>query len=602
MRGKFRKVYMLDAAQQIKDKIDVVDFLGQYLKLTPAGKNFRAVCPFHKEKTPSFMISPDKQIWHCFGCGNGGDVIKFLMLYENLEFFDALKVLAEKAGINLDIHGGRDFKTYDVLYKAMEAAKEFYRNNLYRSEDVKKYLIDRGLKGETAKEFELGVAPDEFDALSRHLLNKKFNIADIEKAGLIFKTERGTYWDRFRGRLMFPLYNHVGKVVGFTGRILPLSAEALAKEGGQAKADFIKTTAKYVNSPETPIFQKSKILYGFHKTKNDIREQKSAVLVEGQMDFLMMWQDGVKNVVATSGTALTPEHLKTLKKLADELVLSFDADEAGQTAAERSIDLASTLDFSVRILIIDDPKLKDPADVVKEKPGHIAELMKIAKPAMEYYFYKYLYAKSGETDLQKIKKNLRVVLAKIKALASPIEKNHWIKELSEISKLDESVLMDEMEKINETQSLNAAKEDPLEGAEEEFSRRDLICQRLIGLAMNDKEIKEKLKGYLDYLPDLYKKIYENDGKNLDGSLDKVAELIGLRFSFENAGYKENKLEEEFGQLVHELKLDYLKERQQKLKRELDEAEKTGNDKGFEIKMKEFDSVSREMHNMKTETR
>ncbi|MEK7463427.1 MAG: CHC2 zinc finger domain-containing protein, partial [Patescibacteria group bacterium] len=249
---------MLDIASIVKEKIDVVDFLSKYLKLTPAGKNFRAVCPFHKEKTPSLMVSPDKQIWHCFGCGNGGDVIKFLMLYENLEFFDALKVLAEKAGMNLDVLGGRDFKTYDVIYKAMEAAKEFYRTNLYKSDEVKDYLKDRGLKGETVKEFELGVALDEPDAISKHLLKKGFSIADIEKAGLVFKTERGTYWDRFRGRLMFPLYNHVGKVVAFTGRLLP-------------GRDDTKT-GKYVNSPETPIFQKSKILYGFHKTKNDIRE------------------------------------------------------------------------------------------------------------------------------------------------------------------------------------------------------------------------------------------------------------------------------------------------------------------------------------------
>ena len=576
----------MDAASQVKEKIDVVDFLGQYLKLTPAGKNFRAICPFHKEKTPSFMISPDKQIWHCFGCGNGGDVIKFLMLYENLEFFDALKVLAEKAGVNLDIHGGRDFKTYDALYKVMEAAKEFYRNNLYKSEEVKKYLIDRGLKGETAKEFELGVAPDEFDALTRYLLNKKFNIADLEKAGLVFKTERGTYWDRFRGRLMFPLYNHVGKVVGFTGRILP------------GRDD--RNTGKYVNSPETPIFQKSKILYGFHKTKNDIREEKTAILVEGQMDFLMMWQDGVKNVVATSGTALTPEHLKTLKKLTDELVLSFDADEAGQAAAERSIDLAASLDFSIKLLIIDDPKMKDPADVVKEGPGHIAELLKTAKPAMEYYFYKYLYTKSGETDFQKIKKNLRVVLAKIKALPSPIEKNHWIKELSGISKLGEGVLMEEMENIKENQSLSAAKEDPLQEKEEEFPRRDLICQRLIGLAINDGALKEKLKDYLEYLPDLYKKLYEKEGKNLDSSLEKVAELISLRFSFENAGFKENKLEEEFGQLVRELKLDYLKEKQQKTRQEANELEGSGKDKEWAAKMKEFDNISREIHNIRAE--
>ncbi|MEK7462786.1 MAG: toprim domain-containing protein, partial [Patescibacteria group bacterium] len=392
---------------------------------------------------------------------------------------------------------------------------------------------------------------------------------------------------------MFPLYNHVGKVVAFTGRLLP-------------GRDDTKT-GKYVNSPETPIFQKSKILYGFHKTKNDIREARSAILVEGQMDFLMMWQDGVKNVVATSGTALTPEHLKTLKKLTDDLVLSFDADEAGQAAAEKSIDLASSLDFMVKLLIIEDPKLKDPADVVKERSGMIAELLSGAKPAMEYYFYKYITKKGEVLDLKKNKQNLKIVLSKIKNLASSIEKNHWIKQLSNISKINESVLMEEMENINprtyevggevkEAQALNSAKEDPLEEAETEFSRRDLICQRLIGLAMNDKEVKEKLNGYLEYFPEFYKDLYS--GKKLEGSLEKIAELISLRFSFENANLKEEDLKKEFEQLVHELKLNYLKEKQAQLGREANELEIAGRESEWAEKTREHKAVTEEMHALK----
>ncbi len=576
---------MLDIASVVKEKIDVVDFLGKYIKLTPAGKNFRAVCPFHKEKTPSLMISPDKQIWHCFGCGSGGDVIKFLMLYENLEFFDALKILAEKAGMNMDILGGRDFKTYDVIYKVMEAAKEFYRTNLYKSDEVKNYLKDRGLKGETVKEFELGVALDEPDAISRHLLKKGFSITDIEKAGLVFKTERGTYWDRFRGRLMFPLYNHVGKVVAFTGRLLPGRDDS--------------KTGKYVNSPETPIFQKSKILYGFHKTKNDIREARSAILVEGQMDFLMMWQDGVRNVVATSGTALTPEHLKTLKKLTDDLVLSFDSDAAGQAAAERSIDLAHSLDFSVKLLIINDLKLKDPADVVKEKPGEIAELLKNAKLAMEYYFYKYPLGKKGEKIDERIEKqNKKILLSKIKFILSPTEQSLWIKKISELnnnSRYNESVLLAEMEDIKENQTLNTAKEDPLEEPETEFSRQDLICQRLVGLAMNDKDVKEKLGGDLEYFPEFYRDLY--NGKKLEGSLEKVAELINLRFSFENANLKEDDLKKEFEQLVRELKLNFLKEKQARLGREANELEIAGKDNEWAEKTREHKAVTEEMHSL-----
>jgi DNA primase len=379
---------------------------------------------------------------------------------------------------------------------------------------------------------------------------------------------------------MFPLYNHVGKVVGFTGRLLPGRDDT--------------NTGKYVNSPETPIFQKSKILYGFHKTKGDIRETGSAILVEGQMDFLMMWQDGVKNVVATSGTALTPEHLKTLKKLTDDLVLSFDSDAAGQAAAERSIDLASSLDFMVKLLVIEDPKLKDPADVVKERSGAIAELLKNAKPAMEYYFYKYITRNGEVLDLKKNKQNLKIVLSKIKNLASSIEKNYWIKKLSDISKISESVLIEEMENIKETQFLNSSAEQvQAETSETEFSRLDLICQRLIGLAMNDKEVKEKLEGYLEYFPEFYKDLY--GGKKLEGSLEKVAELINLRFSFENANLKEDDLKKEFEQLVRELKLNYLKEKQARLGREADELEIAGREKDWADKAREHKAVTEEIH-------
>jgi hypothetical protein len=255
-------------------------------------------------------------------------------------------------------------------------------------------------------------------------------------------------------------------------------------------------------------------------------------------------------------------------------------------------------------LIIDNPNLKDPADVAKEKPGMLSELIKTAKPAMEYYFYKYLLKKEGEVDFQKIKKNLRTVLSKIKSLTSPIEKNHWIKELGNISKLEESVLMEEMENIKEVQNSSFILEEGLEILEQEFSRRDLICQRLIGLAMNDKELNEKLNDYLNYFPDLYQKIYNPPvgGEKIEGALEKVSELVSLRFSFENYGLEENKLKEEFDQLVKELKLDYLKEKQQKTKKEIDALEKSGNDKDLAEKVKEFDSVSREMHNMKADTK
>lgn len=574
---------MSDVAQLIKEKLDIVDFLRQYLELKPAGKNFKASCPFHKEKTPSFMVSPDRQTWHCFGaCSEGGDIIKFLMKYENLEFYDALKILAEKAGVEIQKFQNPDFKAHNLLYLITAAAKDFFKANLFKSETAKKYLKERGLKEDTVEEFELGLAPDEPDALSRHLTKLGYRISDIEKAGLVLKTERGTYWDRFRSRLIFPLYNHFGKAVGFTGRILP----------GQDD----RNTGKYINSPETQIFTKSKFLYGFHKTKNDIRELKSAVLVEGQMDFLMMWQDGVQNTVATSGTALTGDHLKVLRRVADELVLSFDTDEAGQAAAERGIDLAGSLDFSIKLLMIKDTDFKDPADVIKDKPGFIKSLIESATPAMEYYFYKYYRKSAPELDknLNIKKQNIRVILSKIKNLSSAVERSHWIKELSTLTNFEEKILLEEMENLK-TEGVKVTAADLAEKTvEENFSRRDLICQRLIGSVLNRPEFKDLIEENLIYFPSYYRDIYE--GKAEEGA-EKIMGFISLRFSFEGEQENEAKFKKEIDSLLRELKIEYLKEKQREISLLISKLEREGDHGRLEEVLKEFDSISRQIHHL-----
>lgn len=586
---------MSDTAQLIKDKLDIVDFLRQYVELKPAGKNFKARCPFHKEKTPSFMVSPERQSWHCFGsCSEGGDIIKFLMKYENLEFYDALKILAEKAGVEIQASGNRDFQANTALYKAMEAAKDFYKSNLTSSKDVNMYLKERGLKDETVREFELGLAPDGSDALTRYLLKLGHRIADIEKAGLALKTERGTYWDRFRSRVMFPIHNHVGKVVAFTGRILPARPEPV--EGPANKSGFVP--AKYVNSPETPIFQKSKILYGFHKTKNDIRETKQAVVVEGQMDFLMIWQDGVKNAVASSGTALTPDHLTVLRRLADELVLSFDADEAGQLAAERSIDLANSQDFLVKLLIIDGQKVKDPADVVRNQPGQIKKLVEQSKSAMDYYLHRYI--RNLPVDPKLKKQNLRVMLAKIKGLVSPIDQSHWLKELAAIVGIEERILAEEMEMLKD--AAVAAKLDnlPVPPAEAKLPRRDLIAQRLLGLMLHLKQDLKELEAHLNYLPFSYQQFYNRlvsaEPSASSSNLGELMDVVSLRFSFENQNFDTEALQKETQNLLRELKVEYLKEKRQEIGEVIKKLEKEGKEENLKEALRDFDAICRELQN------
>lgn len=575
---------MSDTAQLIKDKLNIADFLRQYVELKPAGKNFKALCPFHKEKTPSFIISPDRQSWHCFGsCSEGGDIIKFLMKYENLEFYDALKILAEKAGVTMQ-SAGRDFQANNALYKALEAAKDFYKTNFANSGPVKNYLKERGLQEEIILEFELGFAPDNQDGLTKHLLKLGHRISDLERAGLIFKTDRGMYCDRFRGRVMFPIYNHVGKAVAFTGRVLPGSDNP--------------NVGKYVNSPETPIFQKSKILYGFHRTKNDIREAKQAVVVEGQMDFLMLWQDGVKNVVASSGTALTSDHLVVLRRLADELVLSFDADEAGQLAAERSIDLAGGQDFLVKLLIIPEAELKDPADVVKSRPGLIKTLVEQSKSAMEYYFHRYL--KELPKDIKSKKQNLRVVLSKIKSLSSPIDRSHWLKELAALAGIEEKVLAEEMEALPSTAVVPVSRNLATAGQappKEDLSRRDLILQRLLGVLFHMKKDLEFIKGHLQYFPEQYLELYKNafEGRGAkSGDLEDLMNRISLQFSFENPDAENADLEEEAQELLRQLKIEHLRNRRREIKEKIRILDQSGEETGLQKAKEEFQLVSQEL--------
>ncbi len=571
---------MSDTAQQVKEKLDIVEILRGYLKVTPAGKNFKAICPFHKEKTPSLMISPEKQSWYCFGCNQGGDLIKFVMQFENLEFYDALKILADKAGIDIRTSGTRDFRAHNNLYTLLTAAKDFFVKSLATDTETDAYIRSRGLKKETQEEFEIGVASTASDGLLKALVKAGFAMPDIERAGLVIKTDRGTYWDRFRARVMFPIYNHVGKVVGFTGRVLP----------GHENPNM----GKYVNSPETPIFQKSKIIYGYHKTKNHIREANTAVLVEGQMDFLMAWQDGVKNVVATSGTALTKDHLSVLRRISDTLVVGYDGDTAGIAAAERAVDLASTLDFNTRVMLIEG--VKDPADIVMAEPGKLSQLIKQSLPSMEYYFYKYLTSLKDHDIAQK-KKGIRAVLSKIAVIDSAVERSHWIQELSSIVGVEGTALNEELSKIKGSTPI-AAERAQVQAAVA-ASRRDLISQRILGIAMNFSSTIDLIKDAGRYFSPLFQPIYEavSMGKNIDDQdIGDTALLVGLRSGMEIRTTDEVLIFAEMTELLRQLKLEYFKEKRQALAETVRNAELQGDESATQAALREFDLVTKEMQN------
>lgn len=565
----------------IKEKLDIVDVIKPYVHLAPAGKNLKGLCPFHKEKSGSFMVNPERQIWHCFGCGLGGDMFGFVMRYENVDFIEALKMLADKAGVELKRIGNSDQKKYDSIYEINRIAKDYFVSSLNESagKAAVQYLHQRGLTDETITTFELGVALPGNDNLMRHLTKMGFAPETIKEAGLISKNDRGLYYDFFRNRIMFPLHNGSGKVIGFTGRVMP----------GNESAEV----GKYVNSHESPIFNKSKLLFGFWKTKNVIRETSTAVLVEGQMDFLMSYQDGITNAVATSGTALTAEHLTVLRRLCENLVLAFDNDGAGRAAAERTIDAAAAFDFNVRVLPLTEGA-KDPADIVKGESGKMMKLIAAAMPAMEYYFQYHGIKKDQE--LTEKKKSIRAVLTKIKNISSPVEQSHWLGQLSSRSGMSEQVLAAEMWqlKIEGAKPSAATVSAPEESLAAASNKLEAILQRLLSIVLVTPALLPHMEKHFSLMPTEYQEAfgYIKDAKAAPktGPIAGLLDLIHLRSSLETSDPA--KVEHEFKDLVLALQAEYLKNRKKEIQEELKEAEKAKDEAKVAQLLAEYQKISK----------
>ena len=360
---------MRSKVEQIKSKLNIVDVVGSYLKLEKAGGNLKARCPFHNEKTPSFFVSPSRDSFHCFGCNKGGDIFEFVKEVEGIEFVDALKILAERAGVKLVNEDRSQRSEKGRLISAIENATRFYQGELKKNTPAKEYILKRGLTEKTVDEFKVGVAPDSWRAIYEHLRNLQFTDSEIEKTGLVIRSPKGFY-DRFRNRIMFPINNVSGVTIGFSGRILPTINQTA------------QDTAKYINSPQTDLYDKSKVLFGFDRGRVLMRTEDTCILVEGQMDLIMSHQAGHLNTVAVSGTALTDEHLKNIKRLANKLVLAFDGDQAGFKASQRGINLALGMGFDVRIAKL--PNDVDPADLILENSENWSNSVKNARHVVDF--------------------------------------------------------------------------------------------------------------------------------------------------------------------------------------------------------------------------
>lgn len=591
-------------AEEIKEKLDLVEFIREYIPVKAAGANFNALCPFHGEKTPSFVISPEKHIWHCFGCGKGGDIFSFLMEMEGLSFKESLRQLAPRAGVVLkNDFVPKDSDRRNRLLDIMVLAAKYYEYVLTTKtgDTMRSYLEERGLSPEIIKDWRLGYAPDSWESLSNFLVarpqsGKKYTPNELEAAGLAINKDGRTF-DRFRNRLMFPLNDVTGNPVGFSGRLNPHSTD--------------QKTGKYINSPQSGIYDKSRLLFGLDKAKQAIKTEDLAIVVEGQMDVLTCHQFGFKNVVASSGTALTTAQVTLLKRYSKNIALCFDADAAGQLAADRGIGEALAQEMNVRVIIV--PNGKDPDESLRADKEAFAAAVKNAPPMMDYYFQQL----SQGLDLNDVKQRGEVInkiMPLLALMTNKIEASYWLRRFADRLGVAETELRESLSKIMNKKAPN------LQTAKTEKtralilpSREEQLSERLLAIIVKFPELldystaklnpawlqPQKLSTFYNNLIIYYNKetdfSYQNFRNYLSGDeeefnlLDRLV-LLGDK-DFYAADPKD--VREELIRVLGDLEAAYLKNRLAVIARELGVAEEEKDEEKIIVLMEELKYLNQE---------
>ncbi len=460
----------MDETQLIKEKINIVDLIQEYIPLKKAGINFKAPCPFHSEKTPSFVVSPERQIFKCFGCQKSGDIFTFLMEKESMDFKEALEILAKKAGVVLKQGDKGQVTGYrERLFEVNLKTQEFFHYILTKHKLGKKaleYLKERGLTETSIKEFGVGYAPNSWESLTSFLLKRGFKTQEIVESGVAVPSKAGGY-DRFRGRITFPLIDGQSKLRGFSGRVLH------------------PAEPKYINTPQTPIFDKSKYLFGINLAKAEIRAKNEAVLVEGEMDVILSHQAGFKQVVACKGTAFTDGQIELLKKYTQNLSLCFDMDLAGDSASRRGIEMADKAGMNLKVITLTGGK--DTAEVVKEDPKAWQKAMEEAVPIYDYYLTSIArrFNVQDVADLKKVGEELIPIFSKI---SDDLERDRYVQKLAAFLKTDNEVLRQAVEKERSAGPKNYPEVlHPRPGQDNIItprSRRELLEEYLIALLLH----------------------------------------------------------------------------------------------------------------------
>ncbi len=585
---------MENQLEEIKHKIDIIALINGYIPLKKAGRNYKALCPFHSEKTPSFMVSPDKQIYKCFGCSEGGDAFEFVKKIDGVEFGEAVRKLAGKAGVELKEYKPSGVeKRRERIFSINQTATELY-NYLLTKHKVGRVALDylhaRKINDTSIKKFQLGFAPEKGDIAVGFLLKKGFPSEDISLAGHSFSTEKSRLFDRFRGRVIFPIKDTQGRVSAFSGRALG------------------SREPKYLNSPDTAVFSKSRSLYGIDLAKTEINKQKTAILVEGNFDVISSHQVGVNNVVAPLGTALTEKQIDMLRRFSDDLIIGFDTDYAGNAAARRGIELAEEAGFSVKVIELEEGK--DPDELIRKNPNAWKEKVKEAVSIYDFIVDTSLKKWDSNTadGKKKISKEVLPVIAK---LPDEIARDHYVQKIAALLKVSESAVRSDLKKyVFTSQKSRVEEEVPLPSKD---SKLNILESYLLALILQTgtlpKESTENLFSQKEtsLLFGVIKKYVEKKGsiklKELSAEIPEnllqlYDDLVLYRINEKVLDYHDD-AEREFSSCIARIKELNLRTKLRKLGLEIKQAEAVSEEKRIKILTEQFRDLSLELSHLKT---
>jgi DNA primase len=584
---------------EVQTRTDIGEVISSYIPLKRAGRNFKAACPFHGEKTPSFIVSPQKQIFHCFGCGEGGGVIQFLMLYEKVSFVEAIEILAARLGLTVPYQRGEREKLKTILYDVVDEAASFFSRNLneVNQRPVINYLNKRGISEEAIKKFRLGYAAGR-NTLINYLRKKKFSLNVIEKASLAIARESG-YRDIFQGRVTFPICDTRSRVVGFGARIWRENKEA----------------PKYINSLENPLYSKREHLFGLNFAKDSILKEDCVIVVEGYLDMIIPFMAGVKNIVASLGTALTLEQIRLIRRYTSNIVLVFDSDKAGQMAALRALDLL--LENDLRVEVVKMPSGFDPDSVVREKGKDY--FLKLVESRQDFFDYKMDVLKNmhNSNSIGGKSKIVKEMFSTINKLISEVEKYEYIKKMSEKMTIKEDVLIAEFRKMFSKDRSGLGKgsqasmreeslfskpsklgEEPLSIAEKVLIKFMLTNSKAFALVKNNLSeedfVSATARQVVSYFFDNY--LQENDmssSKILGMIENKEINRFVSKILLDDSIPLDKEL---FRGSLIKLKQRRLTEAKNKLREEIKEAEKEGNKERLKILINEYGKINSEVRN------